>query len=974
MKKSILKMLCCLILMIASYGTVYAMSPVAQYYPDTGMLTVSGTLDDNMSDDTVTILVLDKKATYKSFTPNDVIYISSQEIGKSGEYQFNIDMGAKFDSSVIYIKASNTYIPVTAFKTNIETVEAFVGAELSLDNNVLAVGASMQACVSAYDSHGMQLDIDEYKVCTDNPDCVNISGDQITGIAKGNANIFAKVTIRGKTIITESTAVAVRNSAENPTIAGVSFYNGDELLDIIGDISTADKVIFAFDAPVDGIMGVRMTDLNGFTSKVYHGVYNSKTMNYTINIPECMGYGKYRFDVLGDELLGLSSIIEGCDVDISIPSTVAVGYDYNIIADCFNYRNYKIAMENVSVSGEAVSDGTFHANQEGEYTVEVRFTIGGKSRSIEKKINAVNVEQVIPKINSLRMEPGDKQNIAVQIVGEDGSRLNLKPEFTSSNSGKISVSADGEIYAKSMGTEEISVTCGSKRTSFKIYCGIDGNSDAIMGTMINADDEFELNEMQKGVLCEYMLSGDQQDISSDVEFVSDNESVLRIDENGNIVAMSYGNAVISAIHADNTYRKKISVVPRKIISARIVNKSEALPIGTYDSVRVLVNSFEYLSSSEYNLYSNNEDIIKIKDDKIYAVGEGTAEIKAIVADGNGTTVTEPITITVYEPEGGYLIDKIKNSDKMYYMDPRLIVGEGEVYTKGTNDKNTEIIYYVNGDINDVMVYDHICNPTYESEDIILYVSSDNSEYHQILGSRIKGEQLNGWGTDIITAKNIPPGMRYLKIVMNNENHSQATRISGVEVGYSTIPKVLDVQIIDDCTESEIYKNFLGQKAVITFNQPINPDSLVNIGLDRGSISNLIYDLALNRCEFVINDKSYDKNRIIIKNITDYSGKNSEVYDIEIQPLKNIYRVNNSIMYEVKNGVSERISIKNDTVYPKTYSLIECTYYDDGRLMSVKEIEKGRIDAISQKYIYCAYNKNAKLLIWESIGSMKSIIK
>ena len=955
-------------------ATAYAMSPVGQYNPDTGGLTVSGVLDGNMSDDTVNILVLKKGASYMSFTSEDILYIGSAEINQNREYRFSIDMGNDFDDSVIYIKAANKYVPVTAFKTKTENVNAFERAELVLDNNVLAVGASTEAYVSAYDGNGTKIDVDKYEICTDNSDCVNIAGNKIFGIAKGNANIYARVTVRGKTVTTKMTAAAVRNASDNISTVGASFYSNDELLDITGDISSADRIVFTFNAPTEGITGIRITNLNGFGSELHKGEYDSESMSYSINLSERLGFGKYRFDVLSDEPLGLSSVIEGCDVNLSVPKTVAAGYEYKVVPEFFYYRNYKIAAENISVSGEAVADGVFSPDKPGEYALSVDFTAGGQKRHIEKTITAENVDRVIAAVNSLRMEPGEKQSVTVLTVGEDGNSLDVKPKFVSSNPGKISVDENGEIYAKSMGTAEISVICSDKKTSFRIFSGIDGNTDSVMGIAVKADSELELNEKQKASLCEYMLSGAVREVSDDIAFSTDNENVLTVDEGGNLVGKSYGSATVSAVYDGNVYKKKICVVPRKIISARIVNKSGALPVGKYDSVKILANSSEYLSSAEYCLYSDNESVIKINGDKIQAVGTGTAKLTAVVSSGNDRISTQAEEIAVYNPEGGYLIDKIENADKMFYTDPRLVIGGGELYTKGTNDKNAEIIYYVNGDINDVTVYDHICNPTYESEDIALYVSSDNSSYQPIESSRIKGDQLNGWGTDIITAKDFPKGMRYLKIVMNNPNHSQATRVSGVEIGYSTNPKVLDVQIIDDCTENEIYKNILGQKAVITFNQPVNPDSLVNISADRGSISGLTYDAELYRCEFVIEDKSYEENRLTVKNVTDSTGRINGEYCIDIKPLENMYRISKSIVYEVTNGISERILIRNDTVYPKTYSLIESMYNDDGKLMSVKEIGNGQIDAATQKYVYCSYNKNAKLFIWESIGSMKPIIK
>ena len=959
-------------------GQVFAKSPIAVYYEDEKKIEVTGELDGELNTDTVNIFVLKSSANYLSFSAEDILHMASQTVNENKEYSFKFSMEHDYNNCRIYIKAANKYIPVTAFKTVInENVRDFTGAYVEAEKNVLVCGTEMILNAKAM-SGDLELDYDSCEFIIDNSDVATVEGNVLKGLKKGAVNVYAKISINGKIISSEAEKIEIREDKAYPSLIGVTFKKQAEILDITGDISNADNIIFSFDAPIKNISGISVINLIDSSERFFEGIYNNENLSYEVDLNGELGFGKFKFQIISEDMLGLSSLIEGSDVSFGVENVVVTGNEYLLELSFFNYRDYDIPVNNVKFSGDCVSDNVFSPQADGEYVIGAEFYSDGEKRSVLKKIKAVGVEKIVPQIDNLRMEVLSTQIMDITVIGTDGSVLNASPVFTSSNQTKLTVSSSGVIYAKERGTAKITVECGGKSAQVTVFVGVDGNNDVLCGTLIESSGIIEVGEKSKISLKNYMLSGATGEIT-DAKFSSDNNEVVTVDDNGIITGIGIGEATITAEYNGEIYRKIIKVLERKIISAKLELDSCSIPKNSYEKVKLLVNSNEYLSGKEFKLYSENSEVLEIKDNFIYASKEGISGIYAIVEINGDKIKTETIEINVFNPTGGYLIDEFENSNNLFYMDSRLSVRDGKIYTKGSTDSNAELIYHLNGDINDFMIYDYICNPTYQYEDVYIYVSADNEEYIRVTDFvRIKGSQVNGWGTDVLKAENIESGMRYLKIVLDNRDLStQGTQISRVEIGYSTNPEVIDVQITDDCQDDEIYKNVFGRKAVITFNQPINLDTLNNITVEGNKLSDVEYFADLLRCEFVIPDKDMDNYNIKIEGVTEYTGKENVMFNAVAEKVENVYEISGSIIYELDENVNaERILIKNDTLYPKEYTIIECDYDETGRLTGVKKKASGRVDAVSEKYIYLERKLSQlnKTFVWESFDSMVPLEK
>ena len=85
----------------------------------------------------------------------------------------------------------------------------------------------------------------------------------------------------------------------------------------------------------------------------------------------------------------------------------------------------------------------------------------------------------------------------------------------------------------------------------------------------------------------------------------------------------------------------------------------------------------------------------------------------------------------------------------------------------------------------------------------------------------------------------------------------------------------------------------------------------------------------------------------------------------------LYSDNEDVIKISENFNAEKLLLKNNTLYPKEYVVIDCEYDEAGKLLGVQTKASGRIDVVSEKYIYIERrNSNQfKTFLWESFDTM-----
>ncbi len=140
--------------------------------------------------------------------------------------------------------------------------------------------------------------------------------------------------------------------------------------------------------------------------------------------------------------------------------------------------------------------------------------------------------------------------------------------------------------------------------------------------------------------------------NKEVEYKSSNESIVKVDENGNIEAVGEGTATITVTSkADPTKKDTITITVKKPVvdveDVIVPEESIELEIGGKDKIEVTVTPDD-ATNKEVEYKSSNEKVVKVDEDgNIEAVGEGTATIT--VTSKSDPTKKDTITITVKKP-------------------------------------------------------------------------------------------------------------------------------------------------------------------------------------------------------------------------------------------------------------------------------------------------------------------------------------
>jgi hypothetical protein len=135
-------------------------------------------------------------------------------------------------------------------------------------------------------------------------------------------------------------------------------------------------------------------------------------------------------------------------------------------------------------------------------------------------------------------------------------------------------------------------------------------------------------------------------------------------------------------------------------------------------------------------------------------------------------------------------------------------------------------------------------------------------------------------------------MQYFKLVLDNrDGNTQRTRIDRVEIGYDSLLSVVGIDIVDDSKTGSLYKKALARRGVITFNQPIRPDSLGNITISDGTNTAFLngeYDIEGMRYTVELPEKNLKNYTINIEDVqTIYKETMGQSSSLVIQSMDNI---------------------------------------------------------------------------------------
>ena len=330
--------------------------------------------------------------------------------------------------------------------------------------------------------------------------------------------------------------------------------------------------------------------------------------------------------------------------------------------------NLTYASSNSSVA--RVENGKIKAVGEGSAVITVSFAGDEKYAASENKTIEVTVTlndaQVSVNNATLNLAVDDTFDI-VAVTSPEG----LNVTFVADDSGVVSVDENGKVTAFKGGNATITVSVGGdgvyavNTTEIKVTV-------SKTSAVISAPDSVDINIGDKVNLNATLNSGSV----AQMNFTSGNESIVTVNDIGELTAVSTGSANITVSFAgDDRYYaaedKIITVTVKKIHPVISAADSVALKINDTVDLNATLN---YPDDVRLNFTSSNENVVRVNDaGEITAVGAGSAYITVSFAGNEKYTAAEnkiiivtvskiPTTIEIFDSHVDMYIDGEHMSD------------------------------------------------------------------------------------------------------------------------------------------------------------------------------------------------------------------------------------------------------------------------------------------------------------------------
>lgn len=300
-------------------------------------------------------------------------------------------------------------------------------------------------------------------------------------------------------------------------------------------------------------------------------------------------------------------------------------------------------------------NGNIEAVGKGEATITVTSKDDPTKKTEIKVTVEVPVEKVVVDKEEITLDIGNNDKINASVVPTDATDKGII--FESDNEKVVRVDENGNIEAVGKGEATITVTSKddpTKKTEIKVTVEVPVED-------VEADkDEITLDLGSKDKINVTVTPDDASDKS--VTYESSDETVVKVDENGNIEAVGEGTAIITVVSKENPEKyDTVKVTVEKpfipVEEIEVTAQKNELEIGEETQLEVTVDPDDATDKS-VAYESDDETVVKVDENgKVTAVGDGSATITVTANDGSGKKGT--IVITVKKPVITYKVEHYK---------------------------------------------------------------------------------------------------------------------------------------------------------------------------------------------------------------------------------------------------------------------------------------------------------------------------
>ncbi len=305
------------------------------------------------------------------------------------------------------------------------------------------------------------------------------------------------------------------------------------------------------------------------------------------------------------------------------------------------------------------SDGYIVAVGEGEAIITITSKDDPTKKETVKVTVKIPVEDVKADKEDITLNKGDKDKITVTVTPDDATDKNVT--YESSDETVVKVDENGNIEAVGEGEATITITSKddpTKKETVKVKVEkpaepeIPTEPEKVPVDKVTVEkSDFILEKGETDKIAATVTPDNATE--KGVTYKSADESIVKVDENGNITAVGEGKTYITVISKDDPTKAAtvfVTVKPVRVPVEELITDREEITLdrGQTDKITVTVTP-DGATEKGLTYESSDEKVVKVdKNGKITAVGEGEATVTVTSKDDPSKKIT--VKITVEKPE------------------------------------------------------------------------------------------------------------------------------------------------------------------------------------------------------------------------------------------------------------------------------------------------------------------------------------
>ena len=476
----------------------------------------------------------------------------------------------------------------------------------------------------------------------------------ITGISNGEATVTAK-TVNGLTkickvkVVTSPTAISLNKT--NAVIDTTTSKN----MQLTAVITPASANIYTGITWTSSNDNVVQVNQQGLIKGISNGLatVTAKTEN------GCTAQCRI---VVGASIAGINLSPSNSAIEIEEKLQINATIEPNTSEETLIWvsSNSKIATvdQNGLVTGK--SHGTVTITATGRDSMvanSVKVTVQTAPKSISLNITEKTID----------LSTDTKSFQLIGTISPSTANVYLEQTWTSSNTSVANVDKNGRVTALKNGDATITVSTGNKKTATcKVKVVTSPTNIAITNENVILD-LTEINGKKEEQLIT-SITPSTANVYTKLKWESDNEEIVKVDENGKVLGIKNGSATITVRTENGCYTQKKVTVQTSITSISLDKTEEKLDVAgiEFSSTLKLIATIEPDSRTENAIWSSsNTNVARVdQQGNVTAVGDGKAEITLKSSSGkrsascNFTVKTSVAVVTgstnsSYSLKGGY---------------------------------------------------------------------------------------------------------------------------------------------------------------------------------------------------------------------------------------------------------------------------------------------------------------------------------